>query len=63
MVPTALVPTNSQPISSSNPDLALRLTTLMEGVVDGVTLKVKSLEDPEGEVNPRTRTMTAGADK
>ena len=35
----------------------------MGGVVEGFTPKVKSLEDPEGEVNPRTRTMTAGNDK
>ena len=46
-----------------NPDLAVQLTTLMGGVVEGFAPKVKSLEDPEGEVNPRTRTMTAGDDK
>lgn len=63
MVPTALMLTNSQPISASKPNLALRLTTMMGGVVEGVTPKVKSLEDPDGEINPRTRTMTAGEDK
>lgn len=63
VVPTAVTLPNSLPISSSNPDLAVQLTTLMGGVVEGFTPKVKSLEDPEGEVNPRTRTMTAGKDK
>ena len=63
VVPTALTLTNSQPISSSNPNLALRLTTILGDVVEGVTPKVKSLEDPDGEVNPRTRAMTPGEDK
>lgn len=63
VVPTALTLTNSRPISSSNPNLALQLTTILGGVVEGITLKVKSLEDPDGEINPRTRTMTAGEDK
>lgn len=63
MVPAALALPSSQPISSSSPNLAVQLTTLMGCVVEGFTPKVKSLEDPDGEINPRTRVMTAGEDK
>lgn len=63
VVPAALTLANTQPISKANPDLSVQLTTLMGGVVEGFTVKAKSLEDPAGEVNPRSRTLTAGSDK
>lgn len=63
MIPAAITADNSQPISNSNPDLTVKLTNLIGDVVEGFTLKVKSLEDPDGGINPRTRNMEAGSDK
>lgn len=54
---------STRPISSSNQDFSIRMTTLMGGVVEGFGVKVKSLEDPNGDINPRTKTMTPGKDK
>ncbi len=63
IVPAALSVASPQPVSKTSPDLSVRLTTLMGTPGQGFTVKVKSLESPDGEVNPRTRTMTGAADK
>jgi len=63
IVPAALVLASSQPVSKASPDLSVRLTTLMGEPTEGFAVKVKSLETPAGEVVPRTRAMTAAADK
>ena len=64
VIPSALLLESNKPISKSNRNLAVRLTNILSGELEGdFTVKVKSVTDSAGETTKIDKPMTAESDK
>ena len=63
VVPSSLRLSSNQPISQSNKNLAVELTTIMGGSVGSFDIRVNTITDPDGTETKRGKPMSPGTDK